>query len=128
MSTLCDVLRATLPRFSVCTSLTKVSAASEVYALTVLDSVELTKVLTECVEQIEGVRWYDDNDEYRRLCESSGITSAQLFSPRPSASRKQLRKIQLGDLGELLGCLKLAAHLGSILTPYSRGISLSQVR
>jgi len=112
MSSLCDILRAGVPGFKLCTSIAKVAEGSEVFALTVSDREELIKIVTECVERIEGVRWYDDNPEYRLLCEKNELTHDKLFVPRATASRRQLRNVQLGDLGELLGCLTLAAHFG----------------
>ena len=67
------------------------------------------QMLKEAVHACDGVTSSRRQKRLKRLYEQHGITDSTLFKVPKS---KQQDRVELGDIGELIGVLALAAHIG----------------
>jgi hypothetical protein len=81
----------------------------------VKDGDRLLQLLAELVEALAGKDWAEGDDEFERLCDEAAMDFEEVMRP-PSRttprSDEDLRRKELGDLGELLALLHALAHLG----------------
>jgi hypothetical protein len=89
------------------------SDAYEIRVLELEDSAGLTQTLREVAERLAGLDWADNNSEFLEACAGAGLdydTLIQLPGPLSPEQEEDLRRKELGDLGELLTTFAVLAH------------------
>lgn len=84
--------------------------------IAVLDEVALRALLKEIAEELSGLDWARDDEEFERLCLEAEMDFAEVAKPpvrRKPSSEDDLRKKELGDLGELLALLHVLSHMNA---------------
>ena len=86
------------------------------HVIGVKDEAALLALLKEIAEELAGLDWASDDEEFERLCVEAEMDFAEVVRPpirRKPSSEEDLRRKELGDLGELLALLHALSHLNA---------------